>query len=637
MGQRQAARSVALAPAGSTVIVCLPTGQGKTEVALAPALLSSRAPGVSVFVVPTVVLALDMERRLRKLLATRGDGHRPDRRYAYTGNLPRDEKSAIRDAIRDGRQRVVFTSPEALVTGLSSALASAAEAGLLKYLVIDEAHLVEQWGTEFRPEFQTMASQRLTWLSKAPPARQVVTVAMSATLTKRQVRTLAELFASSTGPALVWASGLRHEPSYYLQRCASDQVRQEAVLTAVGLLPRPLALYCSPRADVTAWVARLREAGLRRVTAVTGSSTEEQRRLAVHGWRGDAVADADGVTRFDIVVGTSAFGLGVDMADVRSVVHACLPETVDRYYQEVGRGGRDGRPCLAYLASTPADLRVSQKLNNQVVIGDELGWNRWQSMLRDATPVRSGVYRVTLESLPGHLPKDSLRNQQWNVRTLNLMVRAGLIQLLAPEAPTRDDEEPEANFTRRREAFYAEAGTRIDVEVMDLAFNDRGHWEETVSAQREVLVAEQRSALRHMREILTGDRCVGDILAGYYRTQWRGGVLATGVNCRGCPHCRSEGLPDPESGFGLYRAADDPFPAVPWGRPGTRPAGHGPRLVGMVEYLVEQRANPLRSDAPTAGTARTARLIGVRRPRAGHPHRRQSSSRRTARSCSDRS
>ena len=108
----------------------------------------------------------------------------------------KQDKEDLRRRRREGRQRVVVTSPEALVTGLSDSLASAAAAGYLKYLVIDEAHLVDQWGSDFRPEFQTMASQRLAWLSMAPPGQQLVTVAMSATLTGRHIRTLTDLFGA---------------------------------------------------------------------------------------------------------------------------------------------------------------------------------------------------------------------------------------------------------------------------------------------------------------------------------------------------------------------------------------------------------------------------------------------------------
>ncbi len=310
---------------------------------------------MSVVVVPTVILALDMEARTQAALARQGR-QSPTGHYAYTGGMPQETKRQICDDVRTGRQRVLFTSPEAVVTALKKPLEDAAEAGLLQYFVIDEAHLVEQWGTGFRPEFQTMASHRRTWLRKAPQDQAPVTVAMSATLTHQQVSLLEQLFAEEGQAQVVWASQLRHEPSYYVDTCPDDESRDQAVIDAVAMLPRPLALYTTRVKDAVDWAERLRQAGFHRVTEVTGKSTDDQRRQSLEGWAGSTPVGAER-TRFDVVVGTSAFGLGVDLPDVRTVVHACLPETTDRYYQEVGRAGRDGNPALPTWPPPPVTRR----------------------------------------------------------------------------------------------------------------------------------------------------------------------------------------------------------------------------------------------------------------------------------------
>jgi ATP-dependent DNA helicase RecQ len=261
------------------------------------------------------------------------------------------------------------------------------------------------------------------------------------------------------------------------------------------------------------------------------------------------------------VVGTSAFGLGVDMGDVRSVVHACVPETLDRYYQEVGRAGRDGRPSIAYLTSAPGDYAVARRLNQRVVISAEKGWDRWQSMWQDATATESGVYEISLNSCPTHMSEGYDRNRQWNIRTLNLMAWAGLIRLRAPHPPARAENEPVAEWTARLDAYYATSGDCVTVQIVDGSTNSRDYWREAVSIQRSRAVAGQRTALDGMLEVLRRHRCIGETLADYYRVTWRGGTLSTGVNCRDCPWCRTNRAGD-RNALGMCRSAGEPFPAV---------------------------------------------------------------------------
>src|ERR1022692_628770 len=422
VGQRQAARSVMLAPAGSTTIVCLPTGHGKTDVVLAAALLAPRGRGICLIVVPTVILAFDMERRVRRIFEQAGTPS-PEGRYAYAGTMDGDGKSQIIDDVRAGRQRVLITSPEAMAQSLLAPLEDAAVAGFLTQLVIDEAHLVEQWGNDFRPSFQTIASQRRSWIRNAPPGRAPRTVAMSAGLTE-----------------IVWAAELRREPSYYVETFPDADTRREAVIEAVTLLPRPMALYVSKREDATEWVSQLRASGLHRVTEVTGKSGDKARRAALEGWSARRSGGSEDRSRFDVLVGTSALGLGVDLPDVKTVVHACIPETVDRYYQEVGRSGRDGSPCLSYLATAPADRSVAEDLNAQAIITAERAWERWRAMFQSRQPADGPVYHIDLDARPADLSEGFGRSRTWNIRILNLMARAKLIDLRIPQAPLRDGE-----------------------------------------------------------------------------------------------------------------------------------------------------------------------------------------------------
>ncbi|WP_327116681.1 protein DpdF [Nocardia sp. NBC_01730] len=559
LGQRQAARSVIMAPPGSTAIVCLPTGHGKTPVALAPTLLGGRAHGGSIVVVPTVVLALDMERRTRDLLEARGVKS-PTGRYAFTGDLSEDVKKQLCDDVRYGRQPILFTSPEAVTTTLQRPLDEAAAAGSLRYFIIDEAHLVEQWGNEFRPDFQTMAGQRRNWLRRAPAGREPRTIAMSATLTAQQIETLENLFGAPQATDLVWASQLRTEPSYYIESLPTEVARREAVMHALARLPKPSILYVSTVEAAKDWAALLAESGMRRVIAVTGRSIPEDRREAMEGWGG---RDATGriPTRFDTVIGTSAFGLGIDLSDVKTVVHACMPETVDRYYQEVGRGGRDGSPSLAYMATVQKDIRVAESLNAEIILLPKTAWERWDAMFqRRIPPDADGVYQIDLDSYPARLSMGFKTNRLWNIRALNLMVRTKLVELTSPKAPQQAEDEPHDTWQRRQQGYLESLPSRVDVQLMDGRTNDRDYFLRRIGPTRDRILTSQNSALERLRAAVRGDRCIADVLSDYYVVQRPEGTLETAPACRGCPHCR-EHQEFPVAG-GFYRTPWEPHPPV---------------------------------------------------------------------------
>ncbi|WP_280364321.1 protein DpdF [Nocardia wallacei] len=550
-GQRQAARTLATAPDGATVIICLPTGQGKTEVAWSAVLPATRTRGVALMVVPTVMLALDMERRLRAHFAGVRDTVEASKRYAYTGDLDPSSKQEIKEEIRSGRQRIVIASPEAVESGLSAALEEAAELGYLTHLIIDEAHLVEQWGHDFRPEFQAIAARRRHWLAVSPSGRRVVTVAMSATLTPDQVAALETNFGKPGPTEVVWAAHTRREPTYFVDSFGSQADRSAAVTAAVARLPRPSILYVTKKDDASVWVERLRKAGFARLALVTGDSSEHERRDVLWGWRGEDSAGTSTSTRYDIVVATSAFGVGVDMPDVRSVVHACLPETIDRYYQEVGRGGRDGKASVAYLATTPPDRGTAETLNPIRLLSAELCWDRWRTLRLPATPLPDGRIRLDLSRFRPALPMPSQENVAWNVRLLSLMERARLVVVESPTVHSLD------SLSEQPADGPALWGVRLVTEL-DGEVNNPEHFRSAIDAARDSVKRGARSALTQLIRISDNEECVGETLSRYYELRLRGGVLRTAVNCRGCPHCRRLGLPRADSG--LRRSATDPTP-----------------------------------------------------------------------------
>ncbi|MGY1834366.1 protein DpdF [Blastococcus sp. SYSU DS0510] len=531
-GQKQIARSLLLCPPGGTVIATLPTGAGKTSVAVAPALLASEGAAVTVVVVPTTVLALDQERRVRELLAETRQSGSTSGRYAYISEMAGDVKAQIREDVRSGRQRVLFTSPEALVTGLSPALQESARSGYLAYFVVDEAHIVDQWGTEFRPEFQTIGALRRLLVDLAPEGRACVTLLMSATVSAGAARTLATLLSGPGPTHFVASTVLRFEPEYLLGDLPSEGTRRSAVKDALAVLPRPAVLYVSTLEQIVEWSALLADWGYRRVATVHGKVGAADRARVVAGWRGRDTAGQPVPSTCDLVLATSAFGLGVDIPDVRAVIHACLPETVDRYYQEVGRGGRDGRPSLAFLASAPKDRDVAEGLNRDRVITVEKGLDRWARMAATATRMDATHLVVDLDVRPANVVHQGDENRRWNLRTLTLMQRAGLVVLYATECK-------QDGLSQPADQEKAELMVRLLVDE----HLDEQYWRTVVEPVRQATSSSGQRSLRAMRRLLAGDECAGRLLSEHYSWNSDVGRSRVPAACRGCPWCRRHGTP----------------------------------------------------------------------------------------------
>ena len=182
-------------------------------------------------------------------------------------------------------------------------------------------------------------------------------------------------------------------------------------------VPRPFLLYVTQQKHAETWEQILREDGMKRVRHVHGGSGDRAGVLRL--WREN---------RIDAVVAPSAFGLGMDKRDVRAVIHACVPETVDRFYQEVGRGGRDGRACVSIVVHTDLNLREADGLNRERVITTELGLQRWAAMFatRPKGGEREDVFAVDLRAKRPGQTQDNDANVGWNLQTLNLMARGWL-------------------------------------------------------------------------------------------------------------------------------------------------------------------------------------------------------------------
>ena len=477
-GQAEAVRAALLMPGGSTLLVCLPTGDGKSLVFQAPVLVGAPA-SITLVIVPTTALGIEQAARMEHLLqASRAGGTDTLPMLCYHGGLGDAEKQEIRRRIAQGQQPVVFASPEAVTTSLRTPLFKAARQGRLAYFVLDEAHLVAQWGAEFRPEFQLLAGLRASLLSACPPKSRFRTVLLSATVSEDGYGTLKTLFGTG-GFQTVAAVSLRPEPSYWIAGSADDAERIQRVGEAVLHSPRPFLLYTAKRDDAGDWYDRLRAAGLKRVGLVRGGdAARKSGERALRNWR---------QRDLDAIVATSAFGLGMDQGDVRAVIHACIPENVDRFYQEVGRGGRDGRACASLLVHAPADRSTAQALNRKRIISLEKGRDRWIAMWNKRVSLPGDGWSVRIDAKVKSIDQDSDANDAWNVRTLVLMARANLIELHSPDPPEleRAEAESEEDFQARRTRAFEDFYHQTALHLCESRHTNEQMWKDRVAPARE--------------------------------------------------------------------------------------------------------------------------------------------------------
>lgn len=524
-GQREAVRAAFLIPPGDTLIVNLPTGSGKSLVGQTPALVHHQDGHLTLFVVPTVALAIDQERQMGTYFRSSGKNTQTWP-LAWYGGVSEADRSEIRRRMHEGTQRILFTSPEALTTSLLRTVFEVASKGMLRYLVIDEAHLITQWGDEFRPAFQALAGLRNSLLrkveeEKVEPFRSLL---LSATFTPETIDALANLFGPPNRVQMVAAVHLRPEPQYWFARAISSAEKQEQVLEALRHAPRPFILYVTKRDDAVAWEKILKNhEGCQRVECFDGDTPPQKRKRIIAAWIGN---------KLDGIVATSAFGVGIDKGDVRTVIHATIPETLDRFYQEVGRGGRDGYPSVSLLVYQDEDWVVSENMANPTLISNELGLSRWSALYESRIKYdgHGDFFRIDPEAVRPGLKGSNDANVKWNMRTLLLMSRAGFLELdVEPNSVSDCD----VDDIESSSPLAAMSIVRIRLLRNDHLLTEA--WADAISLSRSNTLKGGVRNLRLMQGLLQRGSEVAQTLAELYRNdsvQWT--VDVTKV-CGGCP------------------------------------------------------------------------------------------------------
>ncbi len=301
-------------------IVVLPTGGGKSLCYQAPAASIGK---LAVVVSPLISLMKDQVDGLAAVGVPAA---------FLNSSLGADERRAVEAGAARGQYRLLYVAPERLV--LPTCLGLLRRAGVA-FFAIDEAHCISQWGHDFRPEYR-----QLGVLREAFP--DVAIHAFTATATPR-VRTDIAAELTLRNPAILVGSFDRSNLVYRVRR-RTDRLRQ--VIEALDRHRGEAGIvYCIRRAEVDQLSEALRRRGLRAVRYHAGLADAERKRA-----QDEFIAE-----RADVVVATVAFGMGIDRSDVRFVIHAGMPKSIEHYQQEAGRAGRDGLPAECLLLYSGGD------------------------------------------------------------------------------------------------------------------------------------------------------------------------------------------------------------------------------------------------------------------------------------------
>ncbi len=332
-GQQEA---VEAALAGRDSLIVMPTGGGKSLCYQLPGLAS---PALTIVVSPLIALMADQIKRLRS------EGHPA---VMFASGLSEEDSRASWQAVQDGSARIAYCSPERFGSAAFLNLIGSREIDLL---AIDEAHCLSEWGHDFRPDYLRLpqVAERLG----RPPV-----MACTATATPQVTAEIAERMGMNN-PAEIHSGFDRPNLSFDTipLEGKGSKARKQALLE-IGLADpanRPAIVYCGTRKSTEEVAEDLRAVGISAVGYHAGMPPDERASAQHRFMEGDA----------EVVVATNAFGMGIDKANVRSVWHWAIPSSVEAYYQEAGRAGRDGAPARAVLLAMRADLGRLVRFNEQ--------------------------------------------------------------------------------------------------------------------------------------------------------------------------------------------------------------------------------------------------------------------------------
>ncbi|MEZ5731944.1 MAG: DNA helicase RecQ [Paracoccaceae bacterium] len=317
------AEIVAAVQGGSNVLAIMPTGGGKSLCFQLPALMRD---GVTVVISPLIALMRDQVRALREAGVEAG---------ALTSGNTEEETEEVFAALDEKRLRLLYMAPERLASGGTLTLLRRIGTSLI---AVDEAHCVSQWGHDFRPDYLRIGELRR--------ALNVPLAAFTATADEETRAEIVTRLFDGAAPATFLRGFDR--PNIHLAFDVKDQPRRQVLDFAAARRGQSGIVYCATRAKTETLSAALREAGHAACHYHGGMEADDRRHVETRFQREDGL----------IVVATVAFGMGIDKPDIRWVAHADLPKSIEAYYQEIGRAGRDGAPAETLTLYGPDDIRL---------------------------------------------------------------------------------------------------------------------------------------------------------------------------------------------------------------------------------------------------------------------------------------
>lgn len=403
-------------PAGYTAMVAMSTGGGKSLITQTVSYQYDNS--LTIIIVPTISLMLDQQRNASSII-------KPDNKkeimYYHSGcNV--DE---LISALDKNLVRMLFISPEALIKNIriQDSILKANSKGYLKNLVIDEAHIIIEWGASFRVDFQCLDSFKRLLVKDNPSLR---TYLLSATFSKKVVDNLKMFYGDDDRWIEIRLDALRKEPRFDIIKCNSYTEKHDRIKELVCKLPRPMIIYVNSPDDAEKVQHELAKVGFDNTRIFTGKTKSIDRERIINEWISD---------KFDLMIATCAFGVGVDKKDVRTVIHSYIPSSADQYYQECGRGGRDGLPCLSVMLYTDDDIKATMSMTQKVLTVEKL-CVRWFSMLNNRkTNIRLDSIVIDTSVKPNYSDTDSFyvdvnnADITWNVYVILLLRRARMIEI----------------------------------------------------------------------------------------------------------------------------------------------------------------------------------------------------------------